>query len=105
MDVAHVKGDDPKESPELQRIPGGRDGETLPEEVTTDSMATRFVMTPHSKGTIERYTTPDRLPPLVTSSVTSMEGVACTGEPSIDPSRAVQNPLGDSEWLEEFQES
>ena len=30
-------------------------------------------------------------------------GVACTGEPSIDPSRTLQNMAGvDSEWMEDF---
>jgi hypothetical protein len=76
------------------------EGDKTPSAATTT--ATRFVMTPHHKGTIERYTTPDRLSPLVTSGA-SKEGVACHGEPSIDPSRAVHNQLGDSEWLQEFQ--
>ncbi|KAG7336833.1 hypothetical protein IV203_035416 [Nitzschia inconspicua] len=66
-------------------------------------LATKFIMTPHRKGTIERYTTPDPLPPIFVSTSVAEEGVACHGEPSMDPSRAVQNPLGDSEWLEELQ--
>lgn len=70
--------------------------------------ATKFIMTPQRRGTIERYTTPDPLPPLFIRTTSSSmdedeEGVACYGEPALDPSRAVQNPLGDSDWLEEVQ--
>jgi peptidase E len=68
-------------------------------------LATTFIMTPCRKGMIERYNTPDPLPPLVISELPSLEGVACNGEPSIDPSRVVQNLLCDSEWLDEFTES
>jgi hypothetical protein len=68
-------------------------------------MATTFIMTPCRKGMIEQYTTPELLPPLVISESESVEGVACNGEPSIDPSRVVQNLLDDSEWLDEFTES
>jgi hypothetical protein len=148
MAVAHIYGDDPRASPELQVqglnllgddrwVSFGVDRETLESHSKTKDVvsnvevceknqvfvwsqsndaqekatATTFIMTPHQKGTIERYTTPEPLPPLFTStssssspssSPSSKEGVACYGEPSIDPSRAIQNVLGDSEWLEEF---
>jgi peptidase E len=65
-------------------------------------LATRFIMTPHRRGMIEKYTTPDMLPPVITNShSTGSDGVPCPGEPSVDPSRAVQQ-IGDSEWLEEY---
>jgi hypothetical protein len=30
------------------------------------------------------------------------EGVRCTGEPSIDPSKSVQPNQGDSEWMDDW---
>ena len=36
---------------------------------------------------------------------TTMEGVDCTGEPSIDPSRMINPNQGDSEWMDDFLES
>jgi hypothetical protein len=71
-------------------------------EDETKELATTFIMTPCRRGTIERYTTPEPLPPVVISESSSLQGIACHGEPSIDPSRAVQNLLSDSEWLDEF---
>jgi hypothetical protein len=72
------------------------------EEEQQDHVATNFVMAPNRRGTIERYATLDVLPPLVDrKEQQSGEGVACYGEPSIDPSRSMQaGTIGDSEWME-----
>jgi len=51
--------------------------------------ATKFIITPSKRGTIEKYETPNQLPPLVTVS-NDGEGVQCDGEPSIDPSKSIQ---------------
>eukprot|EP00536_Pseudo-nitzschia_multiseries_P011419 jgi/Psemu1/28840/gm1.28840_g len=70
--------------------------------------ATRFVLRPSQNGAMEDYRCDlDPLPPLVViddenTSCSNDEGVACWGEPSIDPSRAAQaGGIGDSEWWEE----
>ena len=71
-----------------------------PEE---EQVATKFVMAPNRRGTIERYETCNPLPPLIirTKAVKDTEGVACYGEPSVDPSRSAQAvTIGDSEWWE-----
>jgi hypothetical protein len=65
--------------------------------------ATTFIMTPRRRGMIERYSSPDpwldrRNRPRPGQSD---GGVACCGEPAIDPSRSMQH-AGDSEWMEEF---
>jgi len=77
-----------------------------------EEVATTFVFAPSRRGTIEKYATVDPLPPLVVqTSSNSMsksnslgdsgEGVACYGEPSVDPSRSAQaGTIGDSEWWE-----
>jgi len=73
--------------------------------------ATSFVFRPGQRGAIEGYNT-ERAPllPLVENVKNeqeqqqqhrAQEGVVCTGEPSIDPSRAAQaGGIGDSEWWE-----
>jgi hypothetical protein len=72
------------------------------EEQQQQHVATNFIMAPNRRGTIERYTTLDPLPPLVVrKEQQSSEGVACYGEPSVDPSRSMQaGTIGDSEWCE-----
>ncbi len=76
--------------------------QTSPQE-EGDQIATNFVMAPNRRGTIEKYATLDPVAPLVFRSNTKkkIEGVACYGEPSIDPSRSAQaGTIGDSEWWE-----
>lgn len=67
--------------------------------------ATSFVMTPRRRGMIERYTSPDpwldRRYRCSSQSKDGGDGVACYGEPSIDPSRSM-HMIGDSEWIEEY---
>mmetsp|Transcript_25253 Transcript_25253/g.53189 ORF Transcript_25253/g.53189 Transcript_25253/m.53189 type:complete len:154 (-) Transcript_25253:1433-1894(-) len=73
--------------------------------------ATSFVFRPGQRGAIEGYNTERALLlPLVENVKNeqeqqqqhrAQEGVVCTGEPSIDPSRAAQaGGIGDSEWWE-----
>ena len=71
--------------------------------------ATSFVFRPGQRGAIEGYNTErDPMLPLVENRKNeqqqqqhAQEGVVCTGEPSIDPSRAAQaGGIGDSEWWE-----
>jgi hypothetical protein len=88
-----------------QRRSGGGDGKsTTTTETTTTETTTmethQFLMTPGRRGTIERYSTPDPIPPVVPDG-DGDGGVPSPGEPSIDPSRAVQAVGGDSVWLEE----
>lgn len=141
MAIAHVRGDDPKMSPELQMygldLLGDDDDDSLvsfgvEEKIlqghprTSDFVsniqicrndqifvwsqspnqetATRFVMTPKQRGTIEGYTTPDPWSDRQRRSRLGQAdggGVACHGEPAIDPSRSIQH-IGDSEWMEEY---
>lgn len=71
-------------------------------EGSSTIIATKFVMTPSRRGMIERYSNPK--PILREVKEHEMEGgVACYGEPSIDPSRAVSS-IGDSDWFEEQQQ-
>ncbi len=68
-------------------------------------VATKFAMAPNRRGTIEKHTTLEPLSPLVIRSnddiAEQTEGVACYGEPSVDPSRSAQaETIGDSEWWE-----
>ena len=129
MDAARARGDDPKGAPELQpyglKLLGNENDDSsgfevcgddevfvwaqqppqesmVEEEQQREHGATNFVMAPNRRGTIERYTTLDPLPPLVDrNEQQSGEGVACYGEPSIDPSRSMQaGSIGDSEWME-----
>ncbi len=69
-----------------------------------EQVATKFVMAPNRRGTIEKHATLDPLPPLIIRSNADedkTEGIACYGEPSIDPSRSAQaETIGDSEWWE-----
>ena len=52
------------------------------------------------RGSLERVCFPSPVPPLCEQDLASLEGRKCTGEPAIDPSRAVQSGLGDSEWVD-----
>ena len=60
---------------------------------------TSFVFLPRQKGMLEQWESPNPVPPLVDDSL-SIGGVSCRGEPSIDPSRMMQQ-VGDSEWINE----
>lgn len=60
-----------------------------------------FVFLPLQFGMMEKMTSPQPLLPLVADSDTPGEGVACYGEPSIDPSRQLQRD-GDSDWLDDY---
>jgi hypothetical protein len=63
---------------------------------TATATATKFIITPSKRGTIEKYETPNQLPPLIITN--NKEGVQCNGEPSIDPSRSIQlQDIGESE--------
>jgi hypothetical protein len=69
----------------------------------TKETATTFLMTPSRRGTIEHYTTPDPWLDRHNRSRPGQSdgGVACFGEPAIEPSRSVQR-VGDSEWMDDF---
>ena len=61
---------------------------------------TSFIYLPLQRGGIERWdSSSPRLPPLVEE--TYIGGVQCDGEPSIDPSRMLQQ-IGDSDWINEM---
>ena len=62
-------------------------------QMEADSMS--FTMCPNSKGSIESMRHPKLLSPLIDE-----EGVSCTGEPSVDPSRRVQ-VADDTGWMED----
>ena len=66
---------------------------------TATATATKFIITPSKRGTIEKYETPNPLPPLfIATNDDNKEGVQCNGEPSIDPSRSIQTQdIGESE--------
>ncbi|OEU14463.1 hypothetical protein FRACYDRAFT_241008 [Fragilariopsis cylindrus CCMP1102] len=66
---------------------------------TATATATKFIITPSKRGTIEKYETPNQLPPLfIVTNDDNKEGVQCNGEPSIDPSRSIQTQdIGESE--------
>ena len=133
MDAAKVRGDDARGAPELQvyglNLLGDGvvfvDKETRSRQVSEGypeivvcrqdevfvwaqppllEVATKFVMAPNRRGTIEKHATLDPLPPLVirnNEDIEPTEGVACYGEPSVDPSRSAQaETIGDSEWWE-----
>lgn len=63
---------------------------------------TSFIFLPSQRGTIEQWESPPPIPPLVDFNSDSNigGGVQCDGEPSIDPSRVMQQ-VGDSEWINE----
>jgi hypothetical protein len=63
-----------------------------------DQDVTSFVFLPLQRGGIEQLTSPLPVLPLLVER----EGVECTGEPSIDPSRMMQE-IGDSEWINEVE--
>ena len=70
-------------------------------QIGEEQLAINFVMAPNRRGTIEKYDTLEPLAPLIFQSPEGSEGVACYGEPSIDPSRSAQaETIGDSEWWE-----
>jgi len=78
-------------------------GQPLPgDDKNVNQVATKFVFSPNRKGTIESMKEEDPLPPIISSEDNiGGGGVACYGEPSIDPSRAAQSEtIGDSEWWE-----
>jgi hypothetical protein len=65
---------------------------------------TSFVFNPSQKGTVEQFSSPPRVPPLVDNGggddeYSSMGGRKCTGEPAVDPSRMLEQ-IGDSEWCD-----
>mmetsp|Transcript_14941 Transcript_14941/g.22019 ORF Transcript_14941/g.22019 Transcript_14941/m.22019 type:complete len:341 (-) Transcript_14941:130-1152(-) len=62
---------------------------------------TSFVFLPCQRGGMEQLEYPPPVPPLVeTTNSVVVGGVQCDGEPSIDPSRTMQE-IGDSEWINE----
>ena len=57
-----------------------------------------FIYLPNQRGMMEQMSSPPPLPPVME---TEKEGVACFGEPAVDPSRQMQSStIGDSEWME-----
>lgn len=62
------------------------------------SSVSSFVYIPKDRGMMAQMASPEPLPAIVTCDE---EGVACFGEPSVDPSRQMQSStIGDSEWIE-----
>eukprot|EP00980_Cylindrotheca_fusiformis_P031692 scaffold26796_cov147-Cylindrotheca_fusiformis.AAC.2 len=72
---------------------------------TTSSSATSFIFLPSQRGAIEQWQYLPPVPPLVRMPIDNDGGVACHGEPSIDPSRVIQNGMADSEWITEVEDA
>ena len=66
-----------------------------------DTSTTSFIFLPTQKGMLEQWSSPPPVPPLIEDDEHSVGGVVCRGEPSIDPSRMMQQ-VGDSEWANEI---
>jgi Peptidase family S51 len=63
-----------------------------------DMSVSSFIYLPNQRGMMEQMSSPPPLPPVME---TEKEGVACFGEPAVDPSRQMQSStIGDSEWME-----
>jgi hypothetical protein len=71
-----------------------------------DEDTTSFVFLPSKRGTIEQWESPPPIPALIEdgNNQNSIGVVQCDGEPSIDPSRMMQQ-VGDSEWINEVDDA
>ena len=73
-----------------------------------DDKTTSFVFSPSKRGMIENWDSPSPVPPLMENgdddTMRSKGGVQCDGEPSVDPSRMMQQ-VGDSEWVNEAEDT
>ena len=66
--------------------------------VDDEMSVSSFIFLPNQRGMMEQMSSPEPLPPVIE---TDHEGVACFGEPAVDPSRQMQSStIGDSEWFE-----
>jgi hypothetical protein len=66
-----------------------------------DEDTTSFIFLPSKRGTIEQWESPPPIPALIEDGI---GGIQCDGEPSIDPSRIMQQ-VGDSEWINEVDDA
>jgi hypothetical protein len=65
-----------------------------------ETSVSSFIYLPNQRGMMEQMISPEPFPPIMDDDEAE-GGVACFGEPAVDPSRQMQSStIGDSEWID-----